>query len=59
MSPDYDVQIKAIKPSKVVTVARFQSLDDARECVRSMTEIGFQPIVTWKPTETKKRGWDE
>jgi hypothetical protein len=50
---DYDVRVKAWKPRKVVTIARFDNLPDARECQASLTEIGFQAIVSYKTEETR------
>lgn len=52
---NYDVQIKAVKPNKVVTVAQFEDQDGARECAAGLTALGFQTIVSSK--ETKPSGW--
>lgn len=47
-TPHFDVQIKAIKPRRVVTVARFGTLEQARDCAAGMRALGFQAIVHYK-----------
>lgn len=44
----YDVQVMAWKPSKIVTIARFESYNQAKNCVSELREIGFNPILSWK-----------
>jgi hypothetical protein len=44
----YDVQVKAIKPNKVVTIGRFITLKRAQEVRDQLTAIGFEVIVSWK-----------
>jgi len=47
----YDVQIKAVKPKKVVTVARFSTLERAKEVRDKLTDIGFEVLLSWKIDE--------
>jgi hypothetical protein len=47
----YDVQIKAVKPKKVVTVARFTTLERAQEVRDQLTTIGFEVLLSWKIDE--------
>jgi hypothetical protein len=44
----YDVQVKAVKPSKVVTIARVGSYERAAEIRDGLTAIGFEVMVSWK-----------
>lgn len=52
---EYDVQLKAIKPNKVVTVARFDDLGKARECVAGLATFGFQATLSYQ--ETPQPAW--
>lgn len=47
----YDVQIKAVKPKKVVTIARFTTLERAKEVRDKLTDIGFEVLLSWKIDE--------
>lgn len=47
----YDVQIKAVKPKKVVTVARCSTLERAQEVRDQLTAIGFEVLLSWKIDE--------
>lgn len=49
----FDVQVKAWKPRKVVTIARFSTLEDARDCVAGLTALGFEAILTYEDQPTK------
>lgn len=42
---DYEIQVKAHKPNKVVTIAKFSALEDAQEVRDQLTDIGFQVIL--------------
>lgn len=44
----YDVQVKAVKPNKIVTVARVSSYERAEEIRNGLTAIGFEAIISWK-----------
>jgi hypothetical protein len=44
----YDVKVKAVKPSKVVTIARVSSYERAMEIRDGLTAIGFEVMVSWK-----------
>jgi len=51
----YDVLTRAVKPARVVTVARVGSLARAREVAEDMRRIGFEVIIEWKEPHSKRR----
>jgi len=49
MKPNrYEVQIKAVKPRRVVTIARFSTLGKARACMTGLMALGFMPVISHK-----------
>lgn len=47
----YDVQVKAWKPKRVVTIARVSTYERAAEIRDGLTAIGFEVMISWKRDE--------
>lgn len=54
MGKHYEIQVKAFKPNKIVTIAKFTALEDAQEVRDQLTDIGFQVILHYPKSKTPK-----